>query len=313
MGNRIFTDTTDFFSIDCGDKILVGGKQYLVTGYERERRFGVVDPKFWVKRAVDTDTGEKKIIKLSFSESFDTFLGDMKIRCFRNPDKEGRILELVRDHPRFMHGESHRDAKNNNIRVLDIVRGSNFFFYIDSLNMRHEVYFHTLLPDILRKLMKTFEAICFLHVNGFRHGDIRNDHIIIEHATGNYVWIDFDYDYHAPENPFCLDVFGLGNILVRAVGKGFHSLYMIDGDRKTYGDLMDRVVPEDFSIMDKWRFVNLRKLYPHIPKMLNDILMHFSKGAEVCYESADEITGDLNRCLHSVSGFHKHDGPAASD
>lgn len=299
MGNRLFTDTTDFFSIDCGDRILIGGKEYLITGYERERRFGVSDPKFWVKRAVDPDTGEKKLIKLSFFETFHTALGGVKIRCFRDPDKEARILDLVGDHPYFMHGKSFMDSKDNNIRVLDIVRGSNFFFHIDSLNMRHEAYFRTLLPGILAKLVKTFEAIRFLHAKGFRHGDIRNDHIIIEHATENYVWIDFDYDYDAPENPFGLDVFGLGNILICAVGKGFHSLYMIDGDRKTYGDLMDRLEPEDFSILDKWRFVNLRKLYPYIPKKLNDILMHFSRGAEVYYESVDEITQDLNECLYS--------------
>jgi hypothetical protein len=44
-----FTDTTDFFSIDSGDEILVGGKRFVVLGHERERRFGLEDPKFWVK------------------------------------------------------------------------------------------------------------------------------------------------------------------------------------------------------------------------------------------------------------------------
>ncbi|QTA90180.1 protein kinase [Desulfonema magnum] len=297
---RLFTDTTDFFSIDCGDQILIGEKQYTVTGYERERRFGISDPKFWVKRAVDSETGEKKLIKLSYFESFETSLGGVKIRCFRNPDKEGDILELVKDHPYFMHGTAYRDSKNNNIRVLDIIRGKNLFVYIDSLNMNHEVYFRTILPDILKKLLKAFEAMRFLHINGFRHGDIRNDHIIIENSTGNYVWIDFDYDYDAPENPFGLDVFGLGNILLCTIGKGFHSLYMINDDTATYGDLIHRLEPEDFSILDKWRLVNLRKLYPYIPKVFNDILMHFSRGSEIYYESADEIIEDVSRCLYSV-------------
>ena len=37
-----------------------------------------------------------------------------------------------------------------------------------------------------------------------------------------------------------------------------------------------------------------------MPVMLNDILLHFSRGAEVYYEFAEEIIEDLNRCLHSV-------------
>ena len=45
MGKQVFTDTSDFFSIDAGDEIEAGGKRYRVTGYERERRFGIEDPK----------------------------------------------------------------------------------------------------------------------------------------------------------------------------------------------------------------------------------------------------------------------------
>lgn len=300
MEGRLITDTTEFFSIERGDVIQIGGKRYTVTGYERERRFGMDDPKFWVKKVVDSETGEKKIIKLVFFESFETSLGGIKVKCFRDPDKEAKILELVRDDPFFMHGKSYRDEKDNIIRVLDIVRGPNLFVYIDSLGKGHESYFRTVLPEILTKLVKAFEAIRFLHINGFKHGDIRNDHIIIEHDTGNYVWIDFDYDYEGGENPFGMDIFGLGNILLYAIGKGFHILHMIDNDTLTYGDLIDRLEPGDFSLLDKWRFINLRKFYPYIPKMLNDILMHFSRDAEVYYESVDEIIEDLNRCLYSV-------------
>lgn len=295
---RVFTDTSDFYSIDCGDEILIEGKSYTVTGYAREARFGIEDPKYWVKRAFETENREKKIIKLAFFETFETTLGGVKIRCFRDPDKEGKILELTREHPHFMSGKEYQDAKGNNIRVLDIVRGQNLFVYIESLNMSHEAYFHTMLSGILRKLVKAFEAILFLHYHGFRHGDIRNDHIVIEGSTGNYVWIDFDYDYDAPENPFGLDIFGLGNILLYTIGKGFHLLYTIDSDRATYGDLIDRLEPRDFSILDKWRFLNLRKLYPYVPKMMNDILMHFSRGTDVYYEIVPEVIEDLNRCLY---------------
>jgi len=300
MGGRQFTDTSEFNAIDCGDEIIVGTKRLSITGHERERRFGIEDPKMWVKRAIDEDTGEKKIVKLSFLESFDTTLGGVKIRCFRNPDKEGKILDLVRGHPYFMQGRAFYDAKGNNIRVLDIVRGPNFMVFLDTFRMDHQTYFNTVFPDILKKLLKAFEAIRFLHVNGFRHGDIRTDHVIFERKTGNYVWIDFDYDYAATENPYAMDIFGLGNILLYAVGKGFHDLYMINSDTTKYGDLIDRLDQDDFSLLDKWRFINLTKLYPYIPRMLNNILMHFSKNAHMYYEHVDEIIEDINRYLYSI-------------
>ena len=70
MESRIITDTTDIFSVDYGDLLQVGEKCYRVTGHEREARFGMDEPKFWVKRVEDLETGEKKIIKLSFLEEF---------------------------------------------------------------------------------------------------------------------------------------------------------------------------------------------------------------------------------------------------
>ncbi|MGD8764699.1 MAG: protein kinase [Desulfobacteraceae bacterium] len=300
MGGQQFTDTSDFFAIDYGDEILVGGKRYIVKGFARETRFGLEDPKFWVKRAADAETGERKFIKLTFFESFETSIGGVKIRCFRNPDKEGKILELVKNHPSFMNGEAYLDTRGNLVRVLNIVRGPSFLNYIDRYKMRYEDYFQQVLPGILKKLVPAFEAIRYLHINEFKHGDIRNDHIIVNRDDGTYVWIDFDYDYEATENPFGLDIFGLGSILIYAIGKGFHNLPMISSDMRTYGDLIDRIEPEDFSILEKWRFINLRKLYPTIPKMLNDILMHFSKGAHVYYEVVDELLEDLNRCLYSI-------------
>ncbi len=298
MKGRLFEDTTNFLSIDCGDEILIDGKRYKVTGHAREGRFGMTDPKFWVKLAQDSETGEKKIIKLAFFETFEISLGGVKIHCFRSPDKEAEILETVKTHSHFMQGESFRDPKGNNIRVLDLVRGPNFYVYIDSLKKDHEDYFNTTLPGILKKLVKQFEAIRFLHFHGYRHGDIRNDHIIVENDTGNHVWIDFDYDFEATENPFGLDIFGLGNILLYAVGKGYHDFHTISSETSTYRDLKDRLTTEDFSILNQWRLTNLRKLYPYIPKVLNDILLHFSKGSDVFYETTEEIIEDLNRCLH---------------
>ena len=111
MAQRLITDTTEFFDIEYGDIILVGEKRYTVTGYERERRFGMEDPKFWVKRAVDMETGENMILKLSFLESFETKFGSVRVRCFRSPQKEADILELVKDHPYFMQGITQRWKK----------------------------------------------------------------------------------------------------------------------------------------------------------------------------------------------------------
>ncbi|MBW1851593.1 MAG: protein kinase [Deltaproteobacteria bacterium] len=300
MEHRVVTDTTNFFSIDYGDVIHVDQNRYKITGHERERRFGMDDPKFWVKRAVDLDTGEKKVIKLNYLETFETSLGGITIKRFRNPDKESDILELVKNNPYLMHGITHRDSKGNNIRVLDIVHGPNFYVYLGSLEMDYETYFHTALPEILKKLVRAFEAIRLLHSNGFNHGDIRNDHIIVEKDTGNYVWIDFDYDYQASENPYALDIFGLGKILIYTIGKGFHTHYAIVNDNAQYGDLAERLEIEDFSVLDKGRFLNIKKIYPDVPNILNDILMHFSKGANVYYELVEEVIEDVNRCLYSI-------------
>jgi len=198
-----------------------------------------------------------------------------------------------------MKGKDFKDVKGNNIRVLDVVRGKHFLSYIDSFRMTYDHYFNTVLPDILHKLVDVFKAINFLHINGYRHGDIRNDHLYIERETGNFIWIDFDYDFEATENPFSLDIFGLGTILSYAIGKGFHTVHMIINDPHTYGTLLDHISEDDFSLLDQTMFLNLKKLYPIIPRPLNDILMHFSKSTDIYYEFVDEIIEDLNYFMQS--------------
>jgi hypothetical protein len=299
MRSEPVTDTTDFCSIDNGDEILINESRYKITGHAKENRFGLEDPKFWVKRAINVATGERKFIKLAYFESFDMTLGGVSIKCFRDPEKEGAILDLVTDHPYFMQGVSYLDSKGNNVRVIDVVHGKDFMAYIHAFRMQYDVYFRDILPGILQKILKAFEAVRFLHSYGYRHGDIRNDHLLVNSETGNLVWIDFDYDYMVNENPFSLDIFGLGNILAYAIGKGFHERYMIINDKHKYGDFAEKIVEDDFSFLDQTRFVNLRKLYPIIPATLNNILMHFSKGSEVFYETTDEIIEDLNRCLQA--------------
>ena len=301
MTRTIFTDTSDFYSIDSGDEIHVENKRFKVTGHAREMRFGIEDPKFWVKRVIDLDTGDIKYIKLSFFETFEITLGGMKVHCFRNPEKEGQILTLVRGHPYFMQGQVYRDQKNNNVRVLDVVRGQNFLNYIGTFKMPYDLYFNVHLPGVLKELVRLFEAVRILHENGYPHGDIRNDHVIRETSSNNLVWIDFDYDYQTDENPFSLDLFGMGNILCYAIGKGFHVYYNIKNDCGDYKGLSRRISSDDFSLLDHRRLYNLRKLYPQIPQTLNNILMHFSSGAEIMYETVDEIIEDLNRSLQAFS------------
>jgi hypothetical protein len=297
---RVFTDTSDFLAIGPGDEILVEGNRYLVSGEEREYRFGIEDPKFWVKKVTDCRTGERRIVKLAFQETFTTRLGGVSVRCYRDPAKESAILKLTAAHPSFMNGTTYMDTRGNPVRVLEIVRGVNLLNYIDNFRMPHETYFWTVLPDILAHLIHAVDAIGFLHTGGFRHGDIRNDHLIVAPGQPQYVWIDFDYDFDLPENPFGLDVFGLGNLLIYTVGKGFHDYYSIVNEPSIYGDLKERLGREDFSILHQGRLVNLRKHYPYIPPMLNNMLMHFSMGAQVFYESAQEIVEDLRGYIESL-------------
>ena len=297
---RVFTDTSDFLAIGPGDEIMVQGKRFMVHGEEREYRFGIEDPKFWVKKVTDCSTGERKIVKLAFAESFTTRLGGVSVHCYRDPAKESAILNLTADHPSFMKGITYLDSHSNPVRVLDIVRGVNLLNYVDNLKMPHEIYFWKVLPGILEHIIEAVQAIGFLHAHGFRHGDIRNDHVIVAPGRPQYVWIDFDYDFELAENPFGLDVFGLGNLLIYAVGKGFHDYYTIMNEPYIYKDLKDRLGKEDFSILHQGRLVNLRKHYPYIPPMLNNMLMHFSLGAQVFYESAQEIVEDLNGYIESL-------------
>nr|WP_320193862.1 protein kinase [uncultured Desulfobacter sp.] len=300
MGKSSIQDISNFYAIDSGDILHLNDQIYKVIGHAKEQRFGIEDPKFWVKKVINQKTKDIQYLKFAFFESFQITIGEVKIDCFRSPEKEGKILDLVAGHSLFMQGKAFIDEKGNNIRVLEVVRGTNFLQYLGKFSdMPYETYFKTILPGILRNLSMAFGAISFLHRNGFKHGDIRNDHLFVERTTGNYVWIDFDYDYETTENPFSLDIFGLGNILTYTIGKGFHTVYMIKNNPKTYGNLIERLTDADFSILDQRRLVNLKKLYPVIPSTMNNILMHFSKQTEIFYEMVDEIIEDIDRCIQA--------------
>ena len=96
---RIHTDTTDYFRVEYGDVVVLGGKPYLIRHNAKEGRFGVDDEvKFWVKRAIDLESGSLKIIKLVFYETFKARIGGIEFECFRSPKKKARILDRVAGH-----------------------------------------------------------------------------------------------------------------------------------------------------------------------------------------------------------------------
>ena len=291
---KVFTDTTEYMEISYGDIIAIGGLHYLVLRDEAERSFGIEDPKYWVKRCTVLETGERSILKLVFHENFPLRLGKLTIKCYRSTEKESRILDLVSGDMRFMQGFTVRDERQNPVRILEIIRGKRLDDVVLSMEADHKTYFFDLFPAILEKFIGACEAIAFLHSMGEKHGDIRRDHLWLESGTGRYRWIDFDYTYDLQENPFGLDLFGLGGIFIFLAGKGIYNLSEIE--RQGFSSVMNSLIPEDFSILYPNRFVNLRKLFPYIPDELNRVLMHFSRGAEVFYDTVNEFLNDLWLC-----------------
>jgi len=294
---RILQDTTEFMAIGAGDVIELQGLYYYVRGEESEGRFGLDgQPKFWVKRVVDLADGSPKILKLVFYEKFLMQLGAQQIRCFRSPRKEERILHKVWGDHRFMQGVTVQDVKGNPVRVIERIHGTSVYQVVNDLDMSHEEYFTRTFPAVFSNVFLCIEAIRDLHRMGEIHGDIRNDHIFVERGTAAYRWIDFDYTYEWAEQPFGADLFGLGNILLFIVGKGFHTIDELERRLpagKSLGEVFDS---EDFSLFFNNRLINLKKLFPYVPDNLNAVLMHFSRGSEVFYETAEEILDDLREC-----------------
>jgi len=289
----VFTDTTEFMNITYGDVIQVGGRHYLVYGDERERRFGMEDPKFWVKRCTELESGQYRILKLEFRETFDQHIGPLTITCHRSAAKESRILKLVEGDPRFMQGVTFKDERGNLVRVLERVQGRRLDLSVEDIHADHHSYFHEIFPGILERFIRACKAILFLHEHGESHGDIRRDHLYVDHASGEYCWIDFDYGYDTTENPFGLDLFGLGNILAFITGKGVHTIQ----DRAN-ADMDGPLITEsDCSLFFRHRIVNLRKLFPYVPEELNHVLMHYSATSEVYYETVPELLDELEPCL----------------
>jgi len=296
----VHEELSDFFCINRGDVVLVDNHHYVISGTAREDGFGIDDePKHWVKYAYDISTGERKIIKLVFLEQFDMRYGDCVIRCFRSPAKEGRALDSVRGHQHFMQGRTVHAGADGEVRIIDYIKGKTLFKKIEGCSGSHEGYVKNSLPSLLQLFIPCLRALDFLHSAGLRHGDVRTDHLILDSDSGQLRWIDFDYDFVFNEAPYAVDLLGIGNILSDLVGKGESTIYNLRFDKDLAG-VLEGLEPGDFSMVEPGRLMNWRKLYPYIPEELNRILMFFSAGAELYYESAAEIAEDLQEAVNST-------------
>ena len=299
----LYRDTSDFTRIDYGDVIHVDGRYFLVTGYTKEGRFGIDEqPKQWVPKVYDLESGERKIMKLVFHETFTMKLGQFDVTCYRSPEKEGRVLELVQGNPMFMQGYSILDEVGNLVRILDIIQGNRLDTTIGRIACDYESYLASHVEGIIRRFQKSVEAIILLHEHGLKHGDIRRDHIIVDGADGEYRWIDFDYDFYLPERPFALDLIGLGNILLFILGRRNFSPIDVLEDPELGEKVLARLHVDDLALLSRDRIFNLGKLYPVLPKCFNDILLHFSTGTPVIYDSVAEFADDLAACIYQVYG-----------
>ncbi len=290
----LWRDTTRYMSIERDHIVVLEGDPFLIRGNEHEGRFGLEDqPKFWVKRALDLNTGRTHVLKLVIQESFKVSVGPMEVLCVRSAEKESKVLDLVRGDPRFMQGRTARDSQGNRVRVIDFIPGTDLLTHLDSVRVPHEEYCRALLPTVLAKVADNIAALGRLHEAGLCHGDIRNDHILVESETGSYKWIDFDLD----EGFADFDIWSIGNILHYVVAKGFLTFREAVG---TWPELSGKLSDDDASVFFPYRVMNLGKIYPYLPRKLNEVLLRFSFGAGACYDRISQITDDLAEGLTSM-------------
>jgi len=291
---QIITDTSDCMRIQRGHVVRLNGKDFVIEGNRYESRFGISDqPKYWVFGALELETGKKKIIKTVFHEDFNIHIGIFKIHCYRSPEKEAEVLELVRGDRRFMQGYTEFDSSGNNVRIIDRIEGASIFQYVYNINKKHEQYFYEDLPAILRKLSQCMEAIKLLHDHKTCHGDIRNDHIMIDSKTGIYSWIDFDLCQHVKD----FDVWSIGNVINYTVGKGINSFHLVLKSKEFSDEVKQGLIAEDGSAFYEYRIINLKKLFPYIPERLNEILMHFAIKQHDRYATMQELLDDYYEML----------------
>ena len=286
----IHEDTSNYMTILGGSVIRLDGDDYFIMGDTREGRFGIDDqPKFWVKHAVDLTTGKKKIIKLVFYEQFTTKMGPVTVRCKRNPHKESAFLDLVRGDSRFMQGHTVIDPTGNPVRIIDFIRGKTLFNHVVSLKEPHETYYNEILPGIMAELLRCIDALARVHRDGQHHGDVRNDHIIINSETGAFTWIDFDYEVNFTD----YDIWSMGNLIIYVVAKGIRTFRRVEQHPEEFPHFKGVFDEHDAIALYRYRIANLRKIYPYIPTELNQLCMRFSLGSIDFYEDLESQARDL--------------------
>lgn len=293
---EIYSDTSGWMNIYGGCVIRLDCNDFIVRGNMSETRFGINEqPKLWVFSAIDLDSKKEKIIKACFYEEFYAHISKFKIRCYRSPEKEADVLDLTFGDDRFMQGFTCKDDSDNKVRVIDYIRGDNFFDYIPGIEKDHKRYFIEDLPEILWKLKDSIEAIKLLHDNKLCHGDIRNDHIIIDKHTKKFRWIDFDLNQDVSD----FDLWSLGNILAYAVAKGIKTFSGVNKDKNFPAHIKENLRQEDCSAFYEYRIMNLKKIYPYLPYRLSKILQHFTIKPVEFYNSIDELLDDYNEMLEN--------------
>jgi hypothetical protein len=143
---------------------------------------------------------------------------------------------------------------------------------------------------VLIKTIDCLRGIQVLHDAGLCHGDIRNDHILIEAGSGACRWIDFDLDQGCK----AFDVWSVGNILHFVIGGGIIRINDVVRQRP---ELAGRIRYEDASLFFPYRLQNLRKLFGYLPVCLNSVLVRFAARPRPRYESVDEVVEDLQSCV----------------
>ncbi len=292
---KIVEDTTDYMRIQGGMVLRLGGNDYFITSDAKEGRFGINEqPKFWVKYAYDLEEGRRKIIKMVFFEDFASRDGPFLIKGHRNPFKEAHCLEIMKEHPRFMHGFSVRDPYDNLVRVLEFVKGKSLFNHLYDLEMDHEQYFYEYFPGIMSEVVQCIEALKTLQQRGEHHGDVRNDHILIDKDSGLYRWIDFDFDISYED----YDIWSCGNVITFVTAKRIISFQEVMNHPERFPYCEDCSLSADDALMFyKYRVANLKKLYPYVPASLNRILLNFSQGTSMFYERYDDLVSDLKEAM----------------
>jgi hypothetical protein len=159
----------------------------------------------------------------------------------------------------------------------------------------HRRYFDEDLPQILRKLTDSIEAIVLLHEHGTCHGDIRNDHVILDADSGHFRWIDFDLNQHVSD----FDIWSIGNVINYAVGKGINSFQAVLKSDSFPDEVKQSLTNEDGSAFYEYRIMNLKKLYPYIPEKLSNILLHFTTRPKEFYGSMQQLLDDYHEMLDS--------------